>query len=307
MTSISSMETITPSVQPHSPSSPSDDEDLGRRRIWEDGDELHSSKASLSKGKQKESSDEEGSEEPGATGVYPPINDEEAETRRIEENLRRWQINEMQKRKAARDSTAAKSSQSSSEPGWRTSSIWAKSNLRQRELGKHAALGSQDSIEHLPLDNLVTTPGPSPSPSPAPSPRQPDVEEDPQNPFANPPISPFADSQQVTAVMSPSDPPSTDLDHPIVVTPTPERPTLLAKSSSFSRPPPPRPLNLPPPKTPPLPVDTPPHAISPPSLDSQSRQSEALQKETRWWHEWLCGCGEDREADNQVGRTNPFE
>ncbi|KAF5389438.1 hypothetical protein D9757_004299 [Collybiopsis confluens] len=308
MTSISSMETITPDVHLHFPSSPSDDEDLGRRRIWEDGDESHSAGVSTSKGKQKDSSDGEGSEEPGSTGVYPPTNDDEAETRRIEENLRQWQIHEMQKRKAARESTAAaaKSSRTSSEPGWRASSLWPKSNLRQRELGKHTALGSEDSIEHLPLDNLVTTPGPSPSPSPAPSPRRPDMEEDPQNPFVNPSVSPFADSQQITAVMSPSDHPSTDPEPTTVLTSTPEPPTLLAKSLSFSRPPPPRPLNLPPPKSPPPPVDIPPRAISPLTTTSQPRPHQEPEKETRWWHEWLCGCGEDREADNQVGVDSSF-
>ncbi|TEB38192.1 hypothetical protein FA13DRAFT_1725839 [Coprinellus micaceus] len=32
-------------------------------------------------------------------------------------------------------------------------------------------------------------------------------------------------------------------------------------------------------------------------------------KKTRWWHEWLCGCGEgpDRGGHHQAGRTNPFE
>ncbi|KAJ3999995.1 hypothetical protein F5050DRAFT_1804476 [Lentinula boryana] len=306
------METITPETYLHSASLPSDDEDLGRRRIWEDGDEQHSPKTS-SRGKQKENGsadmDREGSEETELeapeSGLYPPTTDEDAETRRIEENLRRWQINEMQKRKAARESIT-KPSQTAPEVGWRASSLWQKSGHRQRDLGKHTALGSQDSIEHLPLDNLVTTPGPSPSPSPLPSPLPSNLEEYPENPFANPPVSPFDDSQQITAVMSSSEPPS-NVPALTVVAPTPERPTLLAKSSSFSRPPPPKPINLPPPKTPPPPIDLPPPAVSPLSLESAPRQPQEPERETRWWHEWLCGCGEDREADNQGGRTNPFE
>ncbi|KAJ3823926.1 hypothetical protein F5880DRAFT_456961 [Lentinula raphanica] len=313
MTTRSSMETITPEADTHSPSSPSDDEDLGRRRIWEDGDEQHSPKGSR-KGKQRDNEfadmnrdDSEDTEvEAPDSGLYPPTTDEEAETRRIEENLRRWQINEMQKRKAARESMS-KTSQTAPDVGWRASSLWQKSSHRQRDLGKHTALGSQDSIEHLPLDSLVNTPGPSPSPSPLPSPLPPSLDETPENPFANPPVSPFADSQQVTAVMSPSSDPPSDAPTLAVVAPTPERPTLLASSVSFSKPPPPKPLNLPPPKTPPPPVDVPPPAVSPLSMDSVSRQHQEPERETRWWHEWLCGCGEDREADNQGGRTNPFE
>jgi hypothetical protein len=106
--------------------------------------------------------------------------------------------------------------------------------------------------------------------------------------------------------MSPSEPLSNERALPVVA-PTPERPTLLAKSSSFSRHPPPKPLNLPPPKTPPPPINEPPDAVSSPSIDGASRNHEEPERETRWWHEWLCGCGEDREADNQGGRTNPFE
>ncbi|KAJ4468220.1 hypothetical protein J3R30DRAFT_3306049 [Lentinula aciculospora] len=304
------METITPETHAHVSESPSDDEDLGRRRIWEDGDEQH---LPSRKGKHnqngfadahRESSEETELEAPDS-GLYPPTTDEEAETRRIEENLRRWQINEMQKRKAARESIS-KPSQTAPDVGWRTSSLWQKSNHRQRELGKHTALGSQDSIEHLPLDTLVATPGPSPSPSPLPSPLPSNLDEYPNNPFANPPISPFEDPQQVTAVMSSSEPPA-NVPALTVVTPTPERPTLLAKSTSFSRPPPPKPINLPPPKTPPPPVDVPPPAVSPLSLDGASRQPQQPEREIRWWHEWLCGCGEDRDADNQGGRTNPFE
>ncbi|KAJ4494074.1 hypothetical protein C8J55DRAFT_175269 [Lentinula edodes] len=313
MTSISSMETITADTHPHSSSSPSDDEDLGRRRIWENGDEDHMPRVS-SKGKQKENgftdTDRDGSEEtvlePPDSGLYPPTTDEEAETRRIEENLRRWQVSEMQKRKTARESMS-KPSQTAPDGGWRASSLWQKPSHRQRDLGKHTALGSEDSIEHLPLENLVNTPGPSPSPSPLPSPLPPNLEEYPENPFANPPVSPFEDSQQVTAVMSSSEPPS-DISTLTVVAPTPERPTLLAKSASFSRPPPPKPINIPPPKTPPPPVNVPPLAVSPLSLEgAPPHHHQEPEKETRWWHEWLCGCGEDRDADNQGGRTNPFE
>jgi hypothetical protein len=88
MTSISSLETITQDNH-HALSSPSDDEDLGRRRIWEDGDELHSPKASSSKGKQKENRYIDGGNDSESdvpdSGVYPPTADDDIETRRIEE------------------------------------------------------------------------------------------------------------------------------------------------------------------------------------------------------------------------------
>ncbi|KAG8898361.1 hypothetical protein FRC00_002908 [Tulasnella sp. 408] len=44
----------------------------------------------------------------GATESYPPMKDEELETRRVQENLRRWEEAERQRRKAARDSRAAR-------------------------------------------------------------------------------------------------------------------------------------------------------------------------------------------------------
>lgn len=207
----------------------------------------------------------------------------------------------MQKRKAARESI--KPSQTSpSDAGW--GSLWQTSSHRQRDLGKHAALGSEDSIEHLPMDNFVTTPGPSPSHSPLASPLRPNAD-DTEDPFANP-VSPFADSQQATAVMSPSEPLSNEPGLSVVA-PTPERPTLLAKSLSFSRNhPPPKPLDLPPPKTPPPPVDVPPGAVPSPSIDGAPRHQEEPEREVRWWHEWLCGCGEDRDVDNQVcSRVEP--
>lgn len=103
------METITPDDRPSTVSSPSDDEDLGARRIWEDGDELHSVGTSSSKskgkgkGKQKRGSseqengypldqnaellDEADESEVPDSSVYPPTTDQDAETRRVEEVL----------------------------------------------------------------------------------------------------------------------------------------------------------------------------------------------------------------------------
>lgn len=73
--------------------------------------------------------------------------------------------------------------------------------------------------------------------------------------------------------------------------------------TSSSKPPPPRPLGLPPPKAPPPPIE-------PPMTASPTRQGheddvdddKTETKRTRWWHEWLCGCGEgpDRGGERQV-------
>ncbi len=84
---------------------------------------------------------------------------------------------------------------------------------------------------------------------------------------------------------------------------------------------PPKPLGLPPP-----PIDVPPKANNTPRMDSSRREIEEEEPpKVRWWHEWLCGCGEgpDRGGHNQViqiahifvrqltvsqaGSTNPFE
>lgn len=43
-----------------------------------------------------------------STESYPPTNDEELETRKVQENLRRWEEAERQRRKAARDSRTAR-------------------------------------------------------------------------------------------------------------------------------------------------------------------------------------------------------
>lgn len=114
--------------------------------------------------------------------------------------------------------------------------------------------------------------------------------------------------------------------------PVPHRPTLQA-SSSFATsegtpekkkkaPPPPQPLDLPPPRAPP-PIDdtadTPgtdkqPQPVPTPSPEPPVREEENEQTRERergraeekppvkWWHEWLCGCGEgpDRGGDHQV-------
>ncbi|ESK95531.1 hypothetical protein Moror_12717 [Moniliophthora roreri MCA 2997] len=281
------------------------EEDEERRRL-----------SAVSKGKQREASSSTEDDETTPETAYPPGNDEAVETRRIEENLRRWEVAERLRRKAARGSVASNTTSIVSEVGRRASLLWrGPSQSRHRALGgDHTALHSQDSMDHLPMDNMIQSPGLSPRQSstitpPSPSTPGTTIENDPRNPFANPPeqlSSPFADSYQATALMSPT------TDTPPISRSTsdsaPQRPTLEASSSFTSKPPPPRPLGLPPPRTPP-PIDEPPQTTPPPTLHPDDEENLTEEKETRWWHEILCGCGEgrDRGGDYQAGRTNPNE
>lgn len=113
---------------------------------------------------------------------------------------------------------------------------------------------------------------------------------------------------------------------------TPQQQWNGVPDSQYPKHPPPRPLDIPPPKTPPPRVKTP-HSSTPqtakprtpmnwnqPASSSQSR----AEPEHRWWTDWLCGCREGGDDDDQVslfgslfpsqtaniqqaGRTNPFE
>lgn len=260
-----------PRTEASIPPSPTSSEDLTQARF--DG---------VSKGKQREQSDPEDNAEYTS---YPPQNDQETETRRVQENLKRWEIAERQRRKAARDSVAGVSSGSSilSDVG---KMLWRDSSQKMRPTSNHTALQSTDSLDTLPLKS-VSSPEPTSTTF--------------ENPFLDPTDNEPNNTQQ-TAVMLPATQPPTPAavaDH--LTSPTPDqRPTIVASSSSFSNPPPPpRPLDLPPPKTPPPRISTP--------ANSESEPQE--EKETRWWHDWLCGCSEgpDRGGDNQAGRTNPFE
>ncbi|PPQ70688.1 hypothetical protein CVT24_000170 [Panaeolus cyanescens] len=215
--------------------------------------------------------------------VYPPAHDELEETRRVEENLRRWEIAERQRRKAARESLNKGPTSPSvvSDVSRRTSLLWTKKRTKSSSNGgiKQTSSSSRDSIDFVPLTRVPTSPT---SASPVPSLTPSDQEETSKDPFSNPPtesLSPFSDSYQIPSSTTSS--------------------TLLpnSDSSSSNRPPPPKPLNLPPPRTP------------PPIIPPTAEQVPTNTKPVKWWHEWLCGCGEgpDRGGDYQAGRTNPFE
>lgn len=156
-------------------------------------------------------------------------------------------------------------------------------------LGAHTALQSRDNIDILPLRDINTSPTPSTS-------RSNSEDCHTADPFANPPdaLSPFSDAhqpEQLEAI-----PVSYENETPVSVY------TNLPKAS---HPPPPKPLSLPPPRIPPpVAIMTPISQSSPTYGDS----NEHISQDTRWWHEWLCRCGEgpDRGGDNQVQAQPTF-
>ncbi|KAK0461381.1 uncharacterized protein EV420DRAFT_1531771 [Desarmillaria tabescens] len=299
MASISSMETVTPHPPLSSPPSPTEEEDLTRLRPWDESSRTDKRR----KGKERavddieysdvvEDSASSDTDQPIASGSsYPPMHEDESDTKRVEETLRRWEVAERQRRKAAREATTreAPSNQAPSSlvdgVSRRASLLWtATKSSSKYPPHHHSVLKSQDSIDSVPLETLSPVPDSSPSNSRTPS---------TENPFETPAeaVSPFADSHQMQE-LSDVDPQTAKL--------------------SDRRHPPPRPLDLPPPRSPP-PVGEPPHATRSPQINlTPSEREDIAQQEAppdgRWWHEWLCGCGEDRGSSTiQGGRTNPFE
>jgi hypothetical protein len=168
-----------------------------------------------------------------------------------------------------------------------------------------------DSVDAVPMDDIEENPIFSANTSPAASPQ---VHNNPTNPFYHPAddLSPMGDShEQQTAVMGESSQPPTPSAHSEKGkgASQPERPTLMASMSSFTNPPPPKPLGLPPPRTPPPPItSSPPTPIASPTLTTASQELKEP-KETRWWHDWLCGLteGSDRGGNDQVCNFFPSD
>ncbi|KAI1785930.1 hypothetical protein LXA43DRAFT_98626 [Ganoderma leucocontextum] len=307
----------------------------GKRRATGNGDD----------DEDDEDEDEDEDEGSGAVGGYPPTKEEEAESRRIQENLRRWEVAERQRRKAARESVSHARSLSRDKPINNSPSLFA--DLFRRDsrkvglggVGAHHALSTTDrDTDAVPLEELDTASVDRFSSPPTP---------EPENPFETPAASRtslniadnpaiMTESESLPAELTASPSGKKHLD-------VPKRPTLEASSSfadseaeaevkgtakrtkSKRQPPPPKPLDLPAPKVPPphpdIPhMDHPPEPVAEPDIDTHERvrdvealrqvkQVEGDHPPVRWWHEWLCGCGEgpDRGGDNQAGRTNPFE
>ncbi|KAL0956044.1 hypothetical protein HGRIS_002216 [Hohenbuehelia grisea] len=330
MTSISSIETVTQRSNQRSPvAATPTEEDLSRPAAWtadnESSDALapsgrHIGHKGKGKGKQRASEDDDEAElsESSASASYPPVDDEESETRRVEENLRRWEIAERQRRKAARESangTTGAAPSLVSDVTRRASILWSgrptpkhTSTLSAEAGGKHVVLNSRESMD-VPLQDIsAPSPGGSPLPTRSSTPpalRNPFLASSERLQLEGDMDASGADQAGKSAVMSPSAEAPPMLPSGGLSASGPSRPVLVASSSSFvGKHPPPQPLDLPPPRTPPPRLDSPP---SPTQATTPER--DVPEKPTRWWHEWLCGCseGSDRGGDYQAGRTNPFE
>jgi len=335
MTSFPSVQPSEPTTLPSLPPSPTSenvtDPDSEQQREQQNGTHIDKRRDEKGKGRLVESpasftDDDEGdtsdtttsSEEPGV-----PTRTEEAETRRVHENLRRWEVAERQRRKAARGVIPAGAPSGSivGDVTRRASLLWSGRRRYQRPpsgVGSHRALRTQESEDGVPLEELESSPPISLTHSREPSmSHHPSSRPNPDNPFENPShIRSDSTSSLNTplrsAVMSESSDPSFE----------PRTPTTHSSSLSSSRfkskrgHPPPKPLDLPRPRTPPPRVTEPPTqnpsaSISSPTtssipIDSQDHMIEVPEK--RWWTDWLCGCSEgpDRGGDHQAGRTNPF-
>ncbi|KAJ7668090.1 hypothetical protein B0H17DRAFT_1248825 [Mycena rosella] len=152
---------------------------------WSDGEAEHLDPSSKGKGKARQLYPDE--EDPDDTQEYPPVNDDEAETRRERDSqaLERWEVAERMKRKAARESALEPQAPSLlANVTRRASLLWPGRNTQNPQninpsLGTHITPNTQDSADVAPLDDVVT---PTPSPT----------HTEHANPFANP--DPFSTS-----------------------------------------------------------------------------------------------------------------
>ncbi|OBZ66995.1 hypothetical protein A0H81_12972 [Grifola frondosa] len=306
----------SPQPLPSPPYSP-DEEDISRAGKWPEEGPSHPGAAHVRNGKERamgpdsdhtegEGDESEHFDSDLGTDGYPPTNDQEAESQRVAETLRQWEMAERQRRKAARDSAASANAAPSfvSDVTRRASLLWPSRMSRRASsggVGTHHMLRTTD--DSVPLDNIDPHHAISiPSPDPA------------ENPFATPNASRISlNEPQQSAIMHASgDSASLSVETvPAPASSSASRPMLEAYS--LPKPPPPEPLGLPPPRSPPPRTATP-HANRPPEpiprpAVTHMTEDEPEPKPTRWWTEWLCGCteGADRGGDHQAGRTNPFE
>ncbi|KAI0812337.1 hypothetical protein BC629DRAFT_1589120 [Irpex lacteus] len=233
-------------------------------------------------GVDEESSSDEGEDKRGS---YPPNNDEAEESRRIEENLRKWELAEKERRRAARDSTStAASSSLVGDVAKRASLLWSGKRSRPpvQGLGQHHVVPTTDegvALDELDNDTIaVATP-------------------DPENPFKTP-------NASTVSLNTPDDP--AIMTEASAGTDSLTTPTKAGFRKSLPHPP--KPLDLPEPRSPPPRSGTPhtnqpPEPMPPPAITADVHEEELPEK--RWWTDWLCGCREREE--NQAARTNPFE
>jgi len=252
---------------------------------------------------------------------YPPEAVEDAESRRVMNNLKNWDAKERHKRKLTRDATlnqSTKQSQSVAENvSNRASAIWKNIGGRSRpkrpsgtdhQVLQDAELeGDQDEDGDVRLSIFVSSPLGSPAEPSTPMQSNYTRKSESGDPFkdpkANSTIKRESREDGSTAedfpIMDPlSTPKASDLTTPA--------PQVSESVNTYARQRiPPQPLHLPPPKTPPPPPVSP----QPSEAASPKQSFDDEPGRGRWWTEWLCGCSEgtDRGGDKQAGKTNPFE
>jgi hypothetical protein len=251
----------------------------------------------------KRGDDENNDSDQPLPSAYPPMNEDEVDTSRVTEvstvlskrpphrhiidfifqNLRQWDVAERHRRKAVREFAAK--SPSSSMMGDITRLFWPK-RMQGKDFRTHVALQSQENIGSDSLTSFDTTPNPSPASSP---PRRLSEESDPDNPFSNPPGSLRTVSGSQDQLKLPgrsSTPGASPLGFPSL--PKSSHPgtsrslRLPSALMSFSN------------------TNTHPTTSATPTLHLTPIDDD--QREGRWWHDWLCGCGggTDRGGDCQV-------
>lgn len=306
---------------PSLPPSPTSEDGFNRSRVWRAsleshfGDQQPSSSSCTGKGKEKQlfHQESEGQEEEDDNdtieGVYPPSGDAAAETRRVQETLKRWEVAERQRRKAARESVQMTTGPSVLEDVTRKASLILSGRRplqrasARNGLGDHRALKSHDSVDVVPLGDIDRSPQRvvySPTPSIGDGNNIGTTTNHP-NPFIHP-------SERRLSLS----PPNTAVVDSIPQSPAATGPSVHSqRSNTVPRPLTGSPLSLPVPSphVPPSISNQKPLSPTPPLVIGPPLREEEPQKRVRWWHEWLCGCGEgpDRGGDHQAARTNPFE
>ncbi|KAH7108301.1 hypothetical protein BKA62DRAFT_824503 [Auriculariales sp. MPI-PUGE-AT-0066] len=271
---------------------------------------------------------EESSELDAGTASYPPTTEDKNESRRIAENLRRWEAAERDKRRAARESKhidADTDAETNTAAGGARGSwyLWNRQSAADGRSGggahnPHQLLrgNSHDdgtaaptrpvSIDETdePATPMPNTPGLSPA---TPTPTRVDT-------------SPFSDVHAAVSTVSLGPAlmePSASVPTTPRAEPPPERPVLQATHASAAAIPlmTDEPFKTPPPRIV-IPGQQEDEGTELPnrSQDQQRRHQDQLewqeqgqkQRQGRWWTDWLCGCREDRHRE-QGGATNPFE
>ncbi|KAH9961386.1 hypothetical protein BC827DRAFT_1267742 [Russula dissimulans] len=306
---------------------PSDEEDIGWDGLYDEPDQQGANtteRSQLNKGKANTTPYSNGDadevsprpKKDSGTEAYPPTTDEDADTRRVEENLRRWEIAERQRWKAARESATSRTSSVLADVARRASSLWSRrtSHPPADSGGKHHALQTSEDSAHLDEIEASASPATRSFMSAAATLDQPRT-----GPYSRT-TNPFSDpSGSTSSLFVNGEPTTSDAGSTTFI----ELNDPESKGSSSSLPAKesnvvsaPAPLDLPEPLLPPPRTATP-HANRPPEPfprpDSRTSRASLYgnedEKPVPWWTEWLCGCseGSDRGGEVQAGRTNPLE